>query len=597
MWLYRETIIYGRWALSISNKIRRNSPVSMLLMVTATLISQLTLMLASLLPLKIILLLGSPGVPHYFPLFLSGFSHQALVVGLGMATVAFYATHLVAERCIAVCNERAASRVLKQAGKLTLFVNQEDMARGAIRKVARAMANAVFALAATALILVFQPDVALVLVGWCVLVLAGISAVGTYRLGFRTWVEENAPSLINSSAPLGMFIVVGYIIGAFLLGGGIHILAAIISLILSRQILQLVGTSVKESLALNMQRDKLSALFFHGHALVAQAPQPNSDLWDLCKTESRSSWLKAVIADSTGIVPNHLAITDWFESPHLDVPSFRVEVQTPNGDRNDYLIKLYSSGKRVLAAQEAALLSSGVAQLPALPLIGTQRIGDVDCHLFKHPPSRPIQPREFGEKSTQFLQACWTVEPPAELAHRYRRSHQLLYQRLSPEIGKRLLCVALTPENSTIVKRFIDEIDSITALLEETPHFVHSNVISMATLFALEDERILGSDWGRWSLEPIGAGLPTDSATLQSVDSWLQEAVQQRPAMQAVSADQVRIGAIAFAFERSYTGQRYASAIRLLPQMLACLDAAAEDARARLTAPEQLLSNTTMTGS
>lgn len=56
-----------RWSLSIGSKFFNVVPKATLSVIFFSLVSQVTILLAFLLPLKILMLLGSAGIPHYFP--------------------------------------------------------------------------------------------------------------------------------------------------------------------------------------------------------------------------------------------------------------------------------------------------------------------------------------------------------------------------------------------------------------------------------------------------------------------------------------------------------------------------------------------------
>lgn len=571
MWLYSETLSYARWAFSISNKIRRIAPVSILMMVAATLVSQLTLMLASLLPLKIILLIGSSRVPRYFPQSFAAFDHETLVVGLGIATVCFYLIHLIAEKFIAFRNEHAANRVLARAGKLTLFANQEEMARGAIRMLARGMANGIFILAALALIAVIHPWVSLVLAAWCILVYAGAAAVGALSGASRSWLEDNGKSFIGNVASAGTFVVVGSIVVEYLLGAPFNILFAVVSLILSRQILQSFATSMKEALTLNAQKQQINALFFYGHALPAPMSERGGELWELCRGRKLEEWLASFIADATNQPVDGVRITEWYEIGMTDIFTFQVSLVEPEEESTNYLVKLYSKRRRMLAAHEYSLLSAvRASDLPCLPLLAARRFGEADCHLFRQDEARQLRAKE---KMRCFLQACWLHEPPAELVQRYQRSHQPLFQQFSPEMGERLLRVAVTPKNEADVRSFMKALEAIREQLQGLPLFFYCPDATVNSLLELENGKVVATEWGRWTVEPVGAGWPTGKAPLAAIGPWLKDARAQRPALTAVSAEQIRLAALSFAFRRHYARQRYNSALNLLPAMLACINA------------------------
>lgn len=574
MLLFSGSLGYIRWAFSISNKIRRIVPVSVLAMVAATLVSQLTLMLASLLPLKIILLMGSPSVPRYFPRSFAAFDREVLVAGLGIAAVGFYLLHLMAEKFIAFRNERAAVRVLERAGKLTLFANQGEMARGAIRKFTRGMANTIFILAALALIAFIHFSVSLVIIGWCFVTFAGASLAGTLSANCRSWLESNAKSLIGSMSTVGNFIVVAAIIVEYIIGVPFNILFVVVGLILSRQIHQLLAASLRDALNLHEQKQQINALFFHGHALVTQVPERNRELWDLCRVEKLNEWLAPLIAKTVSRQTKEVIMTGWRETGVTDTITFEVSAAHADDDSTEYLVKLFGGRRRMLAAHESTLLAAVPAGgLSCPPFLGARRIGDADCHLFRELAGRQLEQKEIKKKTRDFLQASWSNEPPESIVRRYRRSHQLLSERISEKMGERLMQVALTPQSEKAVCAFVSAIRPIKAQLEALPLFVHCPDARPGTLYETESGQIMLTEWGRWTLEPIGAGWPTGKSALAEIEPRLKEARIKRPALTNVTGTQVRLAALAFAFQRHFARQRYNSALRLLPLIVGAIEA------------------------
>ena len=74
-----------RWAVSIGSKLIRVAPGYTFSVIIFTLISQVSMLLAFFLPLKVIILLGSSRIPRYFPESWKSFDHDQLVITLAVA--------------------------------------------------------------------------------------------------------------------------------------------------------------------------------------------------------------------------------------------------------------------------------------------------------------------------------------------------------------------------------------------------------------------------------------------------------------------------------------------------------------------------------
>jgi len=590
VWLVKHSRDYLRWAFSLSRKIVRIAPFPILLVVISTLVSQLSIFLASLLPLKIILLIGSSGIPRYFPGFLAGYGREPLILGLSVATVGFYILHLLGDRVTSLSAESVVTRVIERTGKLPLFVNQEEIARDACRKLARTIAAAIFAAAVFGLIAFIHPTVAMVLAGWWAAVFLVLSVAGSLNGAVRSWLESHAPAFITSMSNLCFFAITVSIVAEFLLGAPFNILYAVISLILSRQLLQRISTSLKDALALSAQKPRLNALFFFGHPLIVEAPRREDGVWSLCRPERLANWLPEMLGGLTGRSVDDVQMIRWRDTGLTGVLAFEIEARYETGKTYKYLVKLFGEQRRTLAARENALLSvTPPGGLPCLPLLGTRRIENTDCFLFKGVRSVRGEIKGVGRKIPLLARECWLFEPPAGIVHRYRRSHQLLAQRLTPQMSERLTHVALTSSKQAQVRKFEEMLEPIQRLLERMPLTVHNPDITADSIIEIEDGKLVATEWGRWSLEPVGIGWPAAETSGSRIAQWLETAKLQRQALANVTVEQIQLAALAYAFQRCYARQRYGAAMRILPALLACAERASAPTIPVEEAPQEVL--------
>src|SRR5699024_1263303 len=93
-----------RWNASLGVKFLRVVPYATVIIVLLTLISQIAMLLASVLPLKVVLMLGSDGVPRYFPAFLTSLNRDVLIGVLTGGTIGFFIVHIISEKLIQAVN-------------------------------------------------------------------------------------------------------------------------------------------------------------------------------------------------------------------------------------------------------------------------------------------------------------------------------------------------------------------------------------------------------------------------------------------------------------------------------------------------------------
>jgi len=179
-----------RWSISLGAKIGRVVPWLTIGVVVIALISQIAMLLASFLPLKVVILLGSEGIPHYLPSALHALGKDTLIGVLSLVTVAFYITHLAAEKLVTLVTERAVVVLLKSSHKLVLFERQDEVAGTAYQRFSRALAGGVFSIVAIVGLSWAYVDMALVIVGYISFCTMAILAGQRVSQPFRQLLEE-----------------------------------------------------------------------------------------------------------------------------------------------------------------------------------------------------------------------------------------------------------------------------------------------------------------------------------------------------------------------------------------------------------------------
>ncbi len=567
MWLIYLIKAYLGWAISICRRIISLAAPQLGLVVIFTIVSQLARLLAFFLPVKIIILIGSDGVPRYFPRAFLEYEREPLVIWLGVATVGFYITYLIAEKVVEIFTEKSAERVLAHTAKLALFENQDEIVGNACRKLAESIAAVVFGTLAIALLAVIYPLVAGVIVGWVVAALIGTALAGMASARFRAWLDENAGDFIDTVSTLGFFIVTATIVAKFIAGFELPILFAIISVLLTRQLLRRIDKTFTNALGLYPKRFLINALFLRNHHLPTDRNPEQRRVWDLLTTNPPREWLPSLLLGATGEVAATAEMTRWHETGVLDIIAF--DVKATGGSERDYLVKLFGSKRRLAALHEATLLGSlDPGALPAPTFLGSALAGDYHCHIFERPAGEPPAKAELKEVRLDLTADCWQCRPPGDLVERYRRSHQLLAQRLAGIDFERLKLAVTSPREEVGLASFSKRLKRLCETVGTVPLAILNPDLKSESMARLGDGRPVTLQWGRWQMEPVGAGWPTDDEVLEQLPLWLDKAREKRDDLAAVRPEDAQLVALLFEIDALVGRQRYRSAVELIPAVL-----------------------------
>src|SRR5690554_4394917 len=575
MWLYRLASRQLYWSAAVLRKFFRFVPLPTLSVVALTLVSQFSKLLAFFLPLKVIILIGSTGIPRYFPPSWAAYDRDVLVIALSLVTLVFYCTYLLAERLLEVMAEKGAAGIVVRSRKLVLFSNQDEVASQAYRKLAAGLATGVLAGLLGALFAVLYPAFLSVMVAYVLGVSLVLSLAAQRQPKWRTKLQENANSLVGLLSGAGFLLLFAFMVLDFLLWEGVGFMVAIISLLLSRQLLGRLESVIKDALWLHGKRLQINAIFFTGHRLEKAPENPrHRKLWELLTLCERPERLMPLL-ERLGVEPLTADSTlscHWRQSGLTDILAFDVELRVPGRDPQALLLKVFGSRHRKAALNEADLLASATGRaLPAPELLGVEQMDGFDVHLFRLRPGMSDGRAGPVRRSTERLARCWLVEPGRHLVARYCRSHPFLHQRLSSRMLPRLAAVAADPAQLNAIDQLTHRFDTLLAELNALPLAVINPGVPRELTLVADSGELLLAHWGSWALEPIGADFPIGKGWEERLRRVVAVAARQREALRAVPLERLRLCACCSAFETAYNKQKYADAIALISDMLSCL--------------------------
>ena len=577
------------WSLQLGARFLREAPGGTTLVVLATLVSQVAMLLAFFLPLKVVILLGREQVPDYFPGTLAAIDRGVLIGWLTLATVVAFGVFLLAERLIRFGADQGARRILERSQKVVLFENQDAIATRAYRRYAVIPAGLVFVVLAMGVLGWLYPSV-LALVAAFVLVVLGLVVFGS-RVSGRLYQKVLAPpkAWLPGAAQLGFLLVFVWLVGDYLYRDPPGLLAAIIALLLARQMLNRLAGIATSLVSLNNERPRLDALFFHHQVFQRPRHRRGQGLWSLLEETARNDWIPQVLQELDD-APGRVCGAEWWQTRVPDVMAIHCVMEAPWDPR---LIKVFDRNRSGEARHEASLLADAPEGLPAPVWIGATTVDGFSCHVLRLPPDtqqlaerldptpadarNPPDSAESGESGEEaegpdlverarwFRESMLVVEPPAELAGRYARSRPLLWQRLDRVMLERVRLVA-DAAGRDCIDDLLADFEAVVERVRSLPWVFVNRQLNAETL-ATAGEHVIALHWGRWGLETLGTGWPLSALEPDALAALLVDAGRRRPILSRVDPAAVRLTGLLSLLERLYRAQRYADILELLPEL------------------------------
>ncbi len=558
-----------RWLLSLGKKIGRVAFGHTLLIVCLTLVSQVAALLAAFLPLKVVILLGSEGIPKYLPPDVAALGRDTLIGLLCLGTLGVFVLHLLAERVIGVITVWGAGRLLQRSHKMALFENQEELARDAYLRFSRIVAAAVFVFISVFSLAFFYPAMAAVQLVYLLLVTLIFAAVVSFNAEIErqlTHVPAKLVALVNLLSGLGFFVAFGFLVTDFLLWSPPSVIFGIVALLLSRQMFQKAASLVVDVNVLLRQRARLDALFFHGKVLMPALSNEQASLWNLMMPARRADWVKPLLQEYTNYTDGPINFS-WQQTAVLNSACLRVEA-----GNKVYLFKLFAANRNAVAIHESTLMLESLPGLPALPLQGVTQVEGLQCLIYECPSEPGLEIKNLIPVVAKLNAKLMAVLPPESLKMLYQRSRPMLWQRLDLQALSNLELAVASSNDQKIFKQLLDVYPLMISRLRELPLYIHVPDIQPADLYHHADGRVFFINWTRWALEPLGAGWLIFGIWFNELAAVFESAKAACPELSDYPLEHVELAALCFALDQHCQRQQYSQALALAPQILERLE-------------------------
>lgn len=602
--LFKRNHNYWLWYWRVFGVLLRRRFFTTSVVVVLSTASIITSFLAFMLPLKVIILAGSEGVPRYFRFFIDPDEKWEWIIIFTVGAIACYLLTLLFDAITKRMSVTAGSELLESANDLTVVSNQETVVGGYYGKFCSVQAALLFGLASMALLALINPPVfayvAAVLVLQFLLTAWAMSGQDDVNPGpFKRYVRDkykNYVGFLSNFIFLSGFLLILY---PYLVGEGPNILFSLISFLLLRRMLGVMGGVATTGVELEKARLKINALLFREHQLVKKEKPSLQALRDAFAKPRRTALVKRVIAELADIRgregQQQAAESDvevcWQDSPIRSVTTLVVQdpVKTANGsETRHYQVQICSQKQSILLDNEERLFDYiPRAQLWAPEVLARFEEARFHCQLLRYGNGEPLSSGDWKQWELPVFEHLWSTAIPEALRTAYGASHRWLHQRLDDEYIRRVDIAVDTTAERQLFDRFMAQLATLQERLKALPIAVHNPALKTSDTVVHDGKGgIQLVTWGTWSLEPIGYFWPRSAS-----EEELEECVARlRQARKDIPADfglpGLKLARLAAELEKAVNRSNYKAALGTMAEMLAVTqeEPVAEPAAAALSA-------------
>jgi hypothetical protein len=515
--IFQESSTFAGWFSKVMRIFFQIRPLTTLGVINADAASTMTRILSLLLPLKVILLAASPGIPRWFP-FIDPTAKTSWIIGLTIAAVVFFFITLLLESLVSRMSQDAGKEILYRANELTVLKNQEETVRDYYASFCGICSSLLFLCVAylVLLILNFQLFVFMVAMTVSLFLFSGwaVSGCDINPGPMKRYIQEDVGGymkILTSLSFLGAFLV---ILIPFIISGGGNIIIAILSIILIRRSLNFFVSSTRDITKLSKNKHEIDALIFPEVQLEEPESKDNLTVRDVFNKPARQRKAQEELGF---VMPLSEPVeVHWMDPTTPGLYMFKIKSGAEGSGCESFFQQQAFPLKSLQLFENEDYLFTQVSrkEFKAPPLISRYTQAPFMCQIVDYGQGTPVSNKKWNALHDDLLEHYWSIQPPDNLIRAYRSSHKLLHELLSSDFINRVQIAVDTMEEENNLNRLLTELPVLKEILERAPHYIHNPGFTLQNTVQVDDENIYVMTWGKWTLEPVGAVMPYDKKRL-----------------------------------------------------------------------------------
>lgn len=507
-------------------------------------VNQIVTVIVFFLPLKIVLLIASDGVPKYFKFFISQDTKAVWLGGLAVAIFVLYIVSLRLDTIAARSAGRGARSLVSAGHQVPVTTDPEDFARTTFYRIGETSGGLVFSIAALAGGALIFPSFFFAIPVLLVLEFAAVDFVcRDYRSSLSKvgyYVRERPLDLLRYLQEINFLIAFGLLLVFFLLFEDLNPLLGIAAIMLSRRVFGALKNVVQDSIKLSRDRRLVDALLFVNARVKVNPGTDRVQLLGNALPSARVEKIRRlaqtrgsereieVYADSPSAFELLESVEDsvWIDSGHIRTAVFDLYGTGETGSRERLFRDYVYSGKAWHGLEQhdylLKFLDPEQLRCPSR-VLGYRYNGLVGRIVDFRGMSDPSQ-NEWQTRREEVLQHLWSLEVPASLVAAYDSAHPRLEERLRSELLGPLAVAADEPWAQSTYELLASRLSRLCERVAELPVMLFNERLRRRNVVTGPDGGSRVLSWTSWSLQPLGAGFVPDFDSCELLDGAVESA-------------------------------------------------------------------------
>lgn len=538
------------------------------LIVILDLLSQISLILAFFLPLKVIILLGSPDLPEYFPSSWHTIERDRLVVLLSLSAAVAYLFYAIVDKLVTVLTEQAAVKILRTKPHLLEDIKHETMTKLLYGRYVKIVSSLLFSLIAIISIAFIYTSLLLPLSVFCLIAGCVVYFIIANRRKVNSNPFSNINVIITTIGALGFLSMFAFMVSDFIILPAPGVIAAVIGLLLVRQLFSRLVVFVVNTTRLIENKPVVNTLFFNQIESKSIASVNEKSAWEMVHQEQRENWIHPILKKHMDSDTSALKI-ECIELGEDGVVAMIVTnlLMSSNSHHSRLLLKLYDKKCSQLSRQESILLQKNLVNHLWPKMLATYKVGDFNCHVYEWRSSEILPESEYLVRNVEILDTLMSTPVSKKLLREFDDSRFETFGSLDETTLRRLYLCASPPETD-LLDTLVAIKPKIMKIWRSSPKQIVNPDITKDNVLVTDDKRVFTLHWGRWSLQSVGSGLFINPEVYSKLPQIFISAKQSREDLKTFSLNTIRLNACVYEFEKLCAMHKYNLALKVLPELV-----------------------------
>lgn len=499
---------YAGQLLLLTRRILRCTPARLTTAIPLVLLNQVSFILALMLPLKVIIMLGSDKVPSYLRFLMTEETRVAWMVGLAFGALGFFVLYALSNLVVASLSRSGGARLLMQSGKAGLFDNQEQFAADLFQRVVGSWGTLGMLIGGMGVGLLLEWRLvalltAVVLLEFFIFALYWNRFREPERASERERLAEKRADLLQNLSAFNVLIFFGGLVVLLLTEPTMNFIIALVMFILTRQILARATRIFADANYFLQNRERIDALVHPGRQLQEKRA-PASKSFEQLLMPTRRSRLFSQILSEAGLKGSREA-WQWRDIAGKGAALFVLPPERPGGQELRLKLKA-SEGDAGLAREVMFYKSKSAGALDiCCEMVRAGSVFGREYLLLRSGALKRCPNKKIREAIREIRIRLWQHSADQDLASRLLRSFPALDARLTPERLGRIRVACDDGAEEASLDKFLGQWPVALKAIEKLPRVLINHALRPRNILLTDSGKPVVLSWDSIRFDVIGS--------------------------------------------------------------------------------------------